>query len=298
MSNVNQSANNTKVTRLVHEMSDNGRWNLIDELRGPALASVSVAGDADVGSWRFGVLGPVAVRLDREAAGIAAAKHRAVLAVLLVRPGRQVSVDALVDALWGEEPPDTARKAVHGYVWRLRRVLGAAAARLVTTESGYRLVVTPDEVDVGRFDRLVAQARGEIRDGRDDRAVRTLTDALSLWRGPAFADVPRTPTVEAYAARLEEVRLQTLERLVGIQLALGRYEEALPDLVEWSAAHPYRESLQRLLMTALYRSGRRIDALAVYTGLRRALVSDYGMDPEAETVRLNESILRDSVEGW
>lgn len=258
--------------------------------------TVPGTGAAPSAAVRFGVLGPVTIWRGSAAAPVTAAKHRSVLAVLLVHANRVVGVDTLVDELWTDSAPSTARKTVQGYVWRLRRAIGPASDALTTVDSGYQVRVCEDQLDLLAFERRVSSARTANEAGRPGVAVDSLTSALQLWRGPAFAGVPRTPLIDAQVQRLVETRLAAHELLADAKLALGRHREAVPELIELVAAYPCRESLHRLLMAALYRSGRQPDALAVFMGLQRRLAADYGVDPHHETKSLHRAILRGAVD--
>ncbi|KAB8189598.1 hypothetical protein FH608_039090 [Nonomuraea phyllanthi] len=249
-----------------------------------------------LGALRFGVLGTLAIWWEEGCIEIAAAKHRTVLAILLANPNRTVNVGMLIDELWPGLAPSTARKTVQGYVWRLRRALGPFADRLVTTGSGYRMVLPADGTDVLEFERSVDTARVALHAGASERAVGELTRALDLWRGPAFDCVPRSPAIEAYAVRLDEAYVAAQESLIATRLSLGRPAEVVPDLVGLAAAHPHRESLHRHLMTALHRTGRRLDALDVFRRLRFRLAADYGLEPDRQTVELHQALLQDRVD--
>ena len=175
-----------------------------------------------------------------------------------------MSVDRLVDELWGERPPPTAAKNVQGYVARLRRVLGDGA--LLTQAPGYALRV--DALDATRFQALVEEARHE----EPVTAARRLEEALALWRGPALADFAYEPFAQEEIRRLDESRLSALEDRIEADLALGRHEEVVGELESLAREHPLRERLQRLRLLALYRCGRQADALEAYRTTRRRLV--------------------------
>lgn len=244
----------------------------------------------------FGVLGPLVVRSTDGWVTVPAARHRTVLAALLVDAGRTVSVDALVEELWGDEVPQTPRKTVQGYVWRLRALLGPLSDRLYTEPAGYRLVVHPPEVDAERAVAQVSRARRLLGSDRPEQAAVELAEALRAWRGSAFADVPRGPAIAARAARLDEVQLSARELLAQARLGLGQHGETLPDLVELATRHPARESAHRLLMRALCIAGRPVEALRVYDRLRGVLADRYGVQPDLATRRVHRDVLdRDRV---
>lgn len=247
----------------------------------------------DVG---FGVLGPVAAW---DGAGDAIAlkgpRHRAVLARLLVARRRVVPVGRLVADLWADqgEPPADAVGAVRTFVAALRRALEPerpprTRARLLVTEGpGYALRAEPAAVDAWRFERAVTTAATLP----DLDAVNRLEEALSWWRGPAYADFDTAPWARAERSRLAELRLHAVERRAEAQLALGRAAMAVLDLDAQVAEHPWREDAWRLLALALYRTGRQGDALAVLRRARTLLVEQLGADPGPALRRLEADIL-------
>jgi peptide/nickel transport system substrate-binding protein len=232
----------------------------------------------------FRILGPLEVAGDDGPLDLPAGKPRALLAVLLLHRGEVVSVDRLVDELWGEQPPPTAAKNVQGYVARLRRVLGDGA--LVTHAPGYALRV--DALDAGRFQALVEEARHE----EPAVAAPRLEEALALWRGPALADFAYEAFAQDEIRRLEELRFSALEDRVEADLALGRHEEVVAELESVAREHPLRERLQGLRLIALYRCGRQAEALEAYRSTRRRLVDDLGVEPGPELKELERRILQ------
>ncbi|TXL85359.1 AfsR/SARP family transcriptional regulator [Streptomyces sp. IB2014 016-6] len=249
---------------------------------------------------RFGVLGPVTA--ERATGGTAddrrgpialkGPRHRAVLARLIVARRRVVPVARLVADLWADPPPG-AVGAVQTFVADLRRALEPgrpprAPARLLVTEgSGYALRASPDAVDAWRFETAV----GEAAELPATRALPRLDEALELWRGPAYTDFEHEQWVRGERARLAELRLRSVERRAGTQLALGRAAEAVPDLDAHLADHPWREEAWRLLALALYRTDRQGDALAVLRRARSTLVEQLGVDPGPGLRRLEADIL-------
>ncbi|CAM4049488.1 BTAD domain-containing putative transcriptional regulator [Kibdelosporangium persicum] len=236
---------------------------------------------------RFGVLGPIAVwTADGTPVTIPGAKVRALLAVLLVHRGEPVSVDKLVDALWGQEPPRNPQGALQVKVSQLRKALDDAqpGARelVVSGPSGYLLRVEPEAVDAGRFARLVADKRP--------------SEALELWRGPAFADYADEPFALPAITHLTELRLSALEDHAEAQLANGQHSALTGELTQLVAQNPLRERLSGVLMRALYRSGRQAEALELYRGLRERLAEELGVDPSPAITRLYEAILRQDPE--
>ena len=164
--------------------------------------------------------------MGNEPVGLGGARQRAVLAYLLIHRGEALSVDRIVDALWGESPPATATKTVQVYVSRLRKILGADA--LVTRGHGYALIADPDGVDADRFERLAVDGRNRLAAGDAPGAAETLQEALDLWRGEALADVAYESFARTEASRLEDLRQAALEDRIDAELALGRHAALLP----------------------------------------------------------------------
>ena len=223
-------------------------------------------------------------------------RQHALLAALVLHAGSWLSVERLVDLLWGERPPATAATIVHGSVAGLRRVLEPARERgnparlLVTRPTGYALEVHPEQVDALHFERLLAEGRRHL-DSDPDRASDVLTEALALWRGPALSGVEED-FARAAAVRLEELRLDALEARIEADLALGRHREVVAELEGLVARHPLRERLWAHRMVALYRCGRQAEALAAYQTLRRTLAEELGVEPGRELHRMELAVLQ------
>ena len=227
----------------------------------------------------FRILGPLEVVDGDRSLPLGGGRQRALLALLVTRPNEVVSTDRLVDQLWGSRPPKTALNTLQFYVSQLRKLLGAD--RIVTRPPGYEIVVGPGELDLERFEALLA---------RDDAGA--LREALALWRGPALADLAFEPFAQAETARLEELRLAALERRLDLDLDDGRDAELVGELEGLIAEHPLRERLRGQLMLALYRSGRQADALAAYQTARETLVESLGIEPGPALQELERAILR------
>jgi predicted ATPase len=231
----------------------------------------------------FRILGPLEV----ESAGpLGGPQQRALLRRLLLSANRVVSVDSLIDAVWGERAPRQAREALQVYVSQLRKAVPDGAERIRWEQGGYRIALEEDELDALRFERLVAQGRSLLASGETAAAAAALEEALGLWRGPV--EVVADPEV----ARLGELRLTAVEERIDAELALGRHRELVAELEALVAEEPLRERLRRQLMLALYRSGRQADALSAYHAARRALVDELGLEPSAELRELEAAILR------
>ena len=215
-------------------------------------------------------------------------KARAVLAMLLMRPGEVVSADRLAEGLWGDDQPSTAAATLQVYVSHLRKALGPEAIR--TRSPGYVLAVAPDQVDAGRFEELVARGRALL--GDDPGAARALlAEALALWRGPALADFTSEDFARAEAARLEELRLVAVEERAEADLALGHHAELVAHLRGLVDEHPLRERLWAQLVLALYRSGRQAEALRAATEVRRVLGEELGIEPGPALRQLEARVL-------
>ena len=252
------------------------------------------------GRLEFSILGPLAVTRAGDVVDVGSRKQRALLTLLLLHANRVVSVDRLVEELWGGAPPGQATVTLQSYVSNLRRALepdrapGAAPSVLVTQAPGYVLVVDDDAIDANRFERLAAAGRDALATGDLDTARQLLDDALALWRGDALADMAFESFAQAEAARLSELRLAATEDRMDVALALGRHDAVVADLDRLVAAHPLRERLRGQLMVALYRSGRQADALRAYRDGRTVLVEELGIDPGPALQQLEEAILLQS----
>jgi DNA-binding SARP family transcriptional activator len=217
----------------------------------------------------FRILGPLEVRDGDREVRLRGGKQRALLALLLVHANRTLAIDRIVDELWGEEVPETAQKMVQIYVSHLRKLLPSGT--LHTRPPGYMLALEPDQLDLNRFERLVADATAALEAGRAAEAAGGFRAALELWRGPALAEFAMEPFAQPEAARLEELRGAVLERRLEADLRLGRHGDVAGELEALVARYPLREGLRRQQMLALYRSGRQAEALAAYQHARRAL---------------------------
>jgi DNA-binding SARP family transcriptional activator len=225
------------------------------------------------------------------------AKQRAVLGLLLLHANEVVSLDRLIDELWGESPPDSAANIVQGYVSHLRKALEPGRGRgehelLVSRPPGYMLRIERDQLDADRFVRLSGEGRRLLEEGDADSAAQRLGAALALWRGPALADLAYERFARPDVERLEELRLVALEDRIDTDLALGRNGPLVGELRELVAEHPLRERLRGQLMAALYRSGRQAEALEVYREGRVALSAELGIEPGPALRELERAILQ------
>jgi DNA-binding SARP family transcriptional activator/RecA/RadA recombinase len=235
---------------------------------------------------QFRLLGPLEVVDGDRSLALGGRKQRSLLAVLLLHANDVLSTELLVDEVWGGSPPATVAKSVQVYVSRLRKELGDG--RLVTRSPGYLLQVEPSEVDLARFQALVAEAAG----ADPAAAAAKLREALGLWRGPPLADLAYEPFAQSHVARLEDLRFTALEQRIDADLASGEHARLAGELEALVAQHPLRERLRGQLMLSLYRSGRQAEALAVYQAARATLVDELGIEPGRELRDLHEAILR------
>lgn len=229
------------------------------------------------------LLGPLQV----DGVGLLSPRDRVVLSALAVRSGDVLSAEQLADALWGGLPPPSWPKVVQGCVARLRRALGHDAVQ--TTSGGYRLTLSDDEIDVRRFEALVARGRSLSAAGEHDRAAAVLGSALGLWRGQALPDLEGWPDGRTEAVRLDELRLGAQELQLAQRAAAGH--DIVADATAQVAAQPMRETRWHLLALSLYRSGRQADALAALRRARRVLQDELGLDPGEPLVELERAIL-------
>ncbi len=232
------------------------------------------------------ILGPVEARVDGEVLPLGGLRERALLALLALSPGQPISTDRLIDELWGEDLPANPSNALQASVSRLRRAIGSDT--VVTRAPGYFLDVAPEAVDAARFRALVDAAGGET-----DPAVRSrlFGEALSLWRGLAFAEFPFEEFAQRESSALEELRLAAIEGRIAADLESGGGAELVPELEQLVAAHPLRESLRASQMLALYRAGRQAEALRAYTAVQDVLGEELGIEPGPELRALEDSIL-------
>jgi DNA-binding SARP family transcriptional activator len=214
--------------------------------------------------------------------------RQALLGLLLARANEPVGVDALVEALWGGEPDERHVPRLHMHVSKLRKALGVPD-RLTFDGGTYSLKVLPDELDAHRFDSLLDEATSISRSD-PQRCVEVLRKALGLWRGDAYQGLDFAD-LQGPAQQLSEERMVAYETLMTAELACGRHAQIVAELQELVRAHPFRERLHALLVTALYRGGRQADALAAYRAARQTLVDELGLEPGPELRAIEHQIL-------
>jgi DNA-binding SARP family transcriptional activator len=220
-------------------------------------------------------------------------KQRAVLAILLLHVGEIVSIDRIIDLLWGDEPPRTAAHSVQIYVSDLRKSLEAVAGKrlILTRPPGYQLDTPPETVDARHFEALVQRGSAQLNAGDRDAAIATLRTALELWRGPALSDFAYEEFAQPYVRRLHDMHLDAIETLAAAELDAGRTGQVVPLLEAAIRDDPLRERSRELLMVALYRSGRHAEALRNYDKLRELLRDELGLEPSPSLQRLRDRVL-------
>ncbi|MFI6817268.1 BTAD domain-containing putative transcriptional regulator [Nonomuraea sp. NPDC050328] len=245
---------------------------------------------------RIELLGPVRAHADDGAPiELGGARVRALLARLALAGGEGVSVDALMEALWGERASGDSVNALHALVHRLRKTLGEAGV-VERMPGGYRLDVRAEQVNALRFEELAKRGRHELGAGELPRAAALLEEALALWKGEALADVRDLPFAGTAGARLDELRLGALEDRFEAELRLGRHGEILADVEAAASDHPMRERLAGLRMRALHAAGRQSDALAVFEQVRATLAEELGVDPSEDLRKTHLAVLRGELD--
>ncbi len=243
---------------------------------------------------RYELLGSMRVVDDGICRVISARKKEVLLAALLIRTGQVVSRDQLIDELWGDQPPRRAAAALHVYVSQLRDFLRRSDGTrhpIVTRAPGYLLELGEDELDCHVFQRLLSEGRVHARAQRHEEAVVCFEQALAQWRGPALDGLKEGLIVSGFVTWQEELRLECLEMTVASSLAFGRDHELIGFLYSLIVEHPLHESFYQGLMTALYRAGRRADAMQVYRRACEVLRRELGLEPCRPLRDLHQTIL-------
>ncbi|MFC5828266.1 BTAD domain-containing putative transcriptional regulator [Nonomuraea insulae] len=241
---------------------------------------------------RMCFLGPLRVYDGDRLLSLGGPKQRLVLAHLVIRVNQVVPVERLIDEIWADRPPESARSTLQSYVSHLRKALGGD--RIESHGRGYALRIRPDEADGLLFEAKAGEGR-RLLAGDPQAAAAALREALGLWQGPPFADLSSEPSLRTEIGRLEELRLSVTEDQVGAELEQGHHGRLVSELEALTAAHPLRERLCGQLMLALYRSGRQAEALVSFERSRRLLSEELGIDPSPDLRRLHEQILRQDV---
>ncbi|MFB7634681.1 BTAD domain-containing putative transcriptional regulator [Streptomyces sp. NPDC056149] len=246
---------------------------------------------------RFSILGPLSVTGNGRDRTPSAPKHRQMLVLMLMNANRVVSMAQFVEELWDYNPPPRAVAAVHTYVMQVRRSLQSGRTspadpeRIVTRDQGYLFRVHDDELDLHTYEHRLRAGHTALDAGALDAGARHIRAAHDMWHGPVFVDAPAGPLLRAALAALEGDRLESVVRRVDAELQLGRHHQLLAELHALVHQDPTHEQLAGHLMLALYRSGRRADALTVFHRLRRALREELGTSPRPDTHHLVTDIL-------
>ncbi|MFV1962697.1 MAG: BTAD domain-containing putative transcriptional regulator, partial [Acidimicrobiia bacterium] len=233
-------------------------------------------------------LGHLEVVVEGSPADLGGSQQRHVLATLISCIGSPLTTDAIVDDLWGERPPDTARKTVQGYISALRRILPDDT--ITSTPTGYALTVDPETIDRAVFESLNAMATALPTD-EAEQAARLFREALALWRGAPYDGIAESDLLRPEIIRLEELQLSMIEGVAAADIFAGREGAAVADLADLTRRHPLRERLWALRILALYRTGRQTEALRVFDEARRTLVTEAGLEPSHELRTLEQRVL-------
>jgi DNA-binding SARP family transcriptional activator len=246
----------------------------------------------------FTVLGPLAMRGGQDPHAPRGPKVRKLLALLLLRPGNTVDMSTVAEELWDGNPPRTELATIRTHVYHLRTLLeqqgsGADRIELLSTlpGGGYALRVEPSQLDAVVFTQLLERGRGLLAEGRAERAAQTLRSALSLWQGPALANVTPGRVLSRYVTHLDELRIRALELRVEADMRLGRHRELVAELRGLVSVDPLNEWLHAQLIDSLRRCGRRGEALDAYRNLHAVLDRELGIEPSTELKRLQYEIL-------
>jgi SARP family transcriptional regulator, regulator of embCAB operon len=244
----------------------------------------------------FGLLGPLEMRVDDALVPLGTPKQRAVLAMLLINRNRPVGVDSLITGVWEEWPPSGARASIHSYVSNLRKLLSGAGidprAVLAAAPPGYRLSISDETCDLGRFISEKTAGVHAAAAGRFEEASRHLSAALTQWRGPVLDDLRDAAFVDAFATALVEEKILAHTAKAEAEIACGRASAVITELESLTVEHPYREPLWAQLITAYYLTDRQSDALAAFRRVKTTLADDLGIDPGQTLRELNDLILR------
>jgi len=244
----------------------------------------------------FGLLGPLEMRVDGALVPLGTPKQRAVLAMLLMNRNSPVGVDRLITAVWEGWPPSGARASIHSYVSNLRKLLSGVGIDprgvLAAAPPGYRLTISEDACDLGRF--ITAKNAGvhAAASGRFEHASRHLSEALAEWRGPVLEDLRDFQFVDTFATALVEDKVVAHTAKAEAEIACGRASAVIAELEALTNEHPYREPLWAQLITAYYLTDRQSDALAAYRRVKTLLADDLGIDPGQTLRDLNDKVLR------
>lgn len=243
---------------------------------------------------RYEILGPLRLCNGHETAYISARKIETLLAVLLSKPNQVIFTEQLITEIWGETPPRRARAALHVYISQLRKILGADSDEpnpVVTKPNGYLLRLANEDLDLNVYRRLVHQGRAHFTAGRFVDAANVLNAALDLWHGPALEELRSSPAIDRFASWLDQSRIETTERFIEANLMIDQHYDMIGLLYQLVDEHPLHENFYRQLMLALYRAGRRADALEIYRVARETMNRELGLEPCRPLTELQRRIL-------
>lgn len=242
---------------------------------------------------QFRVLGALEAGAGAMVADLGPPKQRALLAILILHIGEIVSIDRLIDLLWGDDPPRTASHSIQIYVSDLRKAMEPMAGRRLihTRPPGYQLDAPPESVDARRFEALIAEGSSHLHAGERDAAIAALRSALGLWRGPALSDFAYEEFAQPYVRRFHDLHLDAVEALASAELEAAQASRVVPLLEAAIREDPLRERSRELLMIALYRTGRHAEALRTFDRLRELLVEELGLEPSPALQRLRDRVL-------
>lgn len=243
---------------------------------------------------RYEILGPPRLVGKGGVVPVEAPKMQLVLIALLIHREQVVSVEKLIRETWGQGPPRRATAGIHVYISHLRKLISQASGGkqpIITKPSGYLLQVGADELDFADFEQFFAAGKAAYQESRHEEAGHHFRQALQLWRGSITDETKNAPMARGFALRLAEMRLESAELMASSALALGQYREAVGLLYPLVSEHPLNESLYQKLMFALYRTGRRADALKVYQSARQLLQAELGLEPSLPLRELQQKIL-------
>lgn len=253
------------------------------------MAPPNTAGD----TVAFGLLGPLLVTTgEGTPIYVSAPKQRTMLAALLLRANTTVPAEKLAYAVWGDNPPPTARAAIRTYMMRLRRTLGLVGSRLVGRPSGYAIEVHgPSEFDLAELERLRVASHEAAKARQWSLTASLCAKALNLWRGVPLEDIPSAVLHQPEVEQLAEVRLELTAARIDAELRLGRESYVVAEVRQLADEDPLREHIQAQLMLAYYRCGRQVEALEVYRRVRTMLADELGIDPGPELQTMHQLIL-------
>lgn len=241
----------------------------------------------------FSVLGPLEVAEGGRSIAPTASKPRQVLALLLFRRGTLITPGELMEELWGEHPPKSALTTIQTYIYQLRKVLVAhgAGGLLTTHPGGYRFEGGDEQCDLDVFEQSVREGRALLESGKPFEASERLGAALSVWRGTPLADVVQGKLLYSYITWIQELRFRALEMRIQADLEVDRHHDLVSELQALVLLYPLRENLHASLMNALYRSGRRSEALDKYREFRARMIEDSGLEPSRLLREVHQEII-------